>query len=280
MTNPSHDVIGDIAYIDVNGLEAEHLVYPLSSGKKIVRPETNYRPMPIKDARHLPEDPSIDNEGFSIVKHESSVLDFYDPTQITELYYSEIISLLKDRLHAKDVIIFDHNQRSKVRAKAGQSEVRTPVAAAHVDYTTISGPKRSHEILENAQKTHYQNNRLALINAWRPIIGPAQDFPLAICSSTSVDDQDLVKTDIHHFSESNLETPRHSGQIYSVKHNQKHKWYYYPDMQTDEVLLLRNWDSAKPYTHGYTPHTGFKNSLAPTNTIPRESIEIRTLVVF
>ncbi len=34
MTNPSHDVIGDIAYIDVNGLEAEHLVYPLSSGKK------------------------------------------------------------------------------------------------------------------------------------------------------------------------------------------------------------------------------------------------------
>jgi hypothetical protein len=280
MMTTSHDVIGDIAYIDVNGPEAEHLVYPLSSGKKIVRPQTNYRPMSIKNARHLIKSPSIDHEGFSFMKHESSVTDFYDSNQITGLYYPEVISLLKSQLHAKDVIIFDYNQRSKVRAKAGQSEVRTPVAAAHVDYTKASGPKRSREILENAQKHHYQNNRLALVNVWRPIIGPAQDFPLAMCSSTSVDDQDLVKTDIHHFSESNLKIPRHSGQIYSLKHNQQHEWYYYPDMQTDEVLLLRNWDSDKSSSHGYTPHTGFKNSLAPTNTIPRESIEVRTLVVF
>jgi hypothetical protein len=280
MTKPAHDVIGDIAYIDVNGLEAEHLVYPLSSGKKIVRPQTNYRPMSIKDARHLTKNPSIDHEGFAIVNHESSVTDFYDSSQITGLYYSEISSLLKSQLHAKDVIIFDYNQRSKVRAKAGQSEVRTPVEAAHVDYTMTSGPKRSREILENAQKNHYQKNRLALVNVWRPIIGPAQDFPLAICSSTSVADQDLIKTDIHHFSESNLKTPRHSGQIYSLKHNQQHEWYYYPDMQTHEALLLRNWDSGKPTTHGYTPHTGFRNSLAPVNTTPRESIEVRTLVVF
>lgn len=280
MTNPSQDVVGDIAYIDVNGLEAEHLVYPLSSGKKIVRPQTKYQPMSIKDARHLQKIPSIDDEGFSIVRHKSSVTDFYDSNQITGQYYSEIISLLKSQLHAKDVIIFDYNQRSKVRAKAGQAEVRTPVAAAHVDYTDQSGPKRSREILENVQKTHYQNNRLALVNVWRPIIGPAQDFPLAICSANSVDDRDLVKTDIHHFGESDLKTPRHSGQIYSLKYNQQHEWYYYPDMQNYEVLLLRNWDSGKPSIHGYTPHTGFKNSLAPDNTVPRESIEIRTLVVF
>jgi len=236
--------------------------------------------MPIKDARSLTKEPSVDDEGFAIVKHQSAVTDFYDTPQITETYYNEIISLLKTQLRATEVIIFDHNQRSKVRAQAGQPEIRTPVAAAHVDYTETSGPTRSAEILKTAQKTQYKHNRLVLINAWRPIIGPAQDFPLAICSSTSVDDLDLVKTDIHHFSETDLKTPRHSGQIYSLKHNENHNWYYYPDMQNNEVLLLRNWDSEKPALHGYTPHTGFQNSLAPVDFIPRESIEIRTLVVF
>jgi hypothetical protein len=30
----------------------------------------------------------------------------------------------------------------------------------------------------------------------------------------------------------------------------------------------------------YTAHTGFKNPLAPATAIPRESIELRTLVIF
>jgi hypothetical protein len=184
-------------------------------------------------------------------------------------------------LNATDVLVFDHNQRSKVRASAKQAEVRNPVAAAHVDYTLSSAPKRSIEILEKANKTHYIGRRLALINAWRPIIGPAQDFPLALCDVRSVKVNDLVQTDIHHFGESDPNMPRHSGQIYSLRHSLSHKWYYFSDMQPDEVLLLRNWDStAADKKIGYTPHTGFKNNLAPEDTRPRESIEIRTLVVY
>lgn len=280
MDNLTRDVIGDIAYIDVQGLEAEHLVYPLSSGKKIVRPKTGYHPMSIKNARLISKTPSIDEEGFSIIKHKSAINDFYDNDEVKGKYYTEIIDLLKKELCAKEVIIFDHNQRSKIRAKAGQSEVRAPVAAAHVDYTETSGPKRSLEILQQANKLSLKANRLALVNAWRPIIGPAQDFPLAICSAKTVEVPDLVNTNIHHFGETDLATPRHSGQIYSLKYNENHSWFYYPDMENNEVLLLRNWDSDKPTMHGYTPHTGFQNSLAPADTIPRESIEIRTLVVF
>ena len=33
-----NSIEGDIAYIDSIGQTAEHLVYPVSSGKKIVRP--------------------------------------------------------------------------------------------------------------------------------------------------------------------------------------------------------------------------------------------------
>ena len=122
--------------------------------------------------------------------------------------------------------------------------------------------------------------RLALINAWRPIIGPAEDFPLALCDVRTVQADDLVQTHIHHFSESDPDTPRHSGQIYSLRHNLSHQWYYFSAMQPDEVLLLRNWDSTADKKSDYTPHTGFKNNLAPEGTRPRESIEIRALVVY
>jgi hypothetical protein len=280
MAMSKNNVAGDIAYIDSESLTAEHLVYPVSSGKKIVRPPNNYQQMSILDGREELDHFDIDVQGFTLINHKSSISDFYDNEMVKNQYYPEIIELLKTQLKAKDVIVFDHNQRSKVRATAKQEEVRNPVASAHVDYTLYSAPKRSIEILENAKKTHYIGRRLALINAWRPIIGPAQDFPLALCDVRSVRANDLVQTDIHHFGESDLKTPRHSGQIYSLRHSLSHKWYYFPDMQPDEILLLRNWDSSADQKSDYTPHTGFKNDLAPEDTRPRESIEIRTLVVY
>ncbi|MBT5066288.1 MAG: methyltransferase [Proteobacteria bacterium] len=276
----STTIEGDIAYIDSVNQTAEHLVYPVSSGKKIVRPANSYQKMIINDGRREIDSFSVDLQGFSLIKHQSSVADFYDNEVVKRQYYPEMIELLKTRLNATDVLIFDHNQRSKVRAAAMQPEVRNPVASAHVDYTLSSAPNRSIEILEKANKSHYVGRRLALINAWRPIIGPAEDFPLALCDMRTVQSNDLVQTDIHHFSESDPETPRHSGQIYSLRHNFSHKWHYFSAMEPDEVLLLRNWDSTGDKKSDYTPHTGFKNDLAPEGTRPRESIEIRTLVVY
>ena len=275
-----NSIEGDIAYIDSTGQTAEHLVYPVSSGKKIVRPPNSYQKMIISDGREKIDSFNLDLQGFSLIKHKSSVADFYDNEAVKRQYYPEMIELLKTQLHATDVLIFDHNQRSKVRAAAKQPEVRNPVASAHVDYTLSSAPDRSIEILEKANKSHYVRRRLALINAWRPIIGPAEDFPLALCDVRTVQADDLVQTHIHHFSESDPDTPRHSGQIYSLRHNLSHKWYYFSAMQPDEVLLLRNWDSTADKKSDYTPHTGFKNNLAPEGTIPRESIEIRALVVY
>ena len=275
-----NSIEGDIAYIDSTGQTAEHLVYPVSSGKKIVRPPNSYQKMIINDGRGEIDSFNLDLQGFSLIRHKSSIADFYDNEAVKRQYYPEMIELLKTQLHATDVLIFDHNQRSKVRAAAKQPEVRNPVASAHVDYTLSSAPDRSIEILEKANKSHYVRRRLALINAWRPIIGPAEDFPLALCDVRTVQADDLVQTHIHHFSESDPDTPRHSGQIYSLRHNLSHKWYYFSAMQPDEVLLLRNWDSTADKKSDYTPHTGFKNNLAPEGTIPRESIEIRALVVY
>ena len=51
-------------------------------------------------------------------------------------------------------------------------------------------------------------------------------------------------------------------------------------MNPEEVLLLRNWDSSVCDHSCYAAHTGFKSPIVPTQSKPRESIELRTLLVF
>lgn len=269
-----------IAYLVEAGERAEHRIYPVSSGRPIVRPRQAHERMRIEDCRALVPRPTVDTAGFALLERPSTVADFYDDALVRERYYPEVEALLIDTLGAAGVVVFDHNQRSATRAAAGQTGVRTPVDAAHNDYTPASGPRRAREILEAAGRTELAGLRLALVNVWRPIVGPVEDVPLAVCDARSAAPGDFVETDIHHFGEDDLEHPRHSGQIYSVRHNPRHRWYYVSRMRADEVLLLKNWDSRDDGTARFTPHTGFRHPLAPANAAPRESIEARTLVAF
>lgn len=280
MPHAPGDVVAQLAYLVPTPGRAQRLVYPPSSGRAIVHPPQHYHALPIVDCRSLDPAPNVDSAGFALLREPSAVIDFYNDAEVRERYYPEVAQFLRRVLGALDVVVFDHNQRSAVRAAQGQPGVRMPVDAAHNDYTPQSGPRRAREILADAGRPSYSGHRMALINVWRPIVGPVQDVPLAVCDARSAVPADFVPTDIHHFGEDDLEHPRHSGEIYSVVYNPAHRWYYASDMQADEVLLLKNWDSAEDSHASYTPHTGFKHPLAPRDARPRESIEVRTLVVY
>ena len=144
----------------------------------------------------------------------------------------------------------------------------------------MSGLQRVRDLLEAHGSLPLQRQRAALVNVWRPIRGPVQDRPLAICTSSSVSQADLVDTDIEHFSEENIYTPRHRGQIYSVKYNPKHCWFYVADMGPDEMLLFKCYDSDVKAATRFVPHTGFVNPDCPAKFTPRESIEVRSLVIY
>ena len=97
----------------------------------------------------------------------------------------------------------------------------------------------------------------------------------AICDARSAKLDDFIPTEIQHFLEDDLETPHLTGQIYSFRHNPDHKWFYVSDMQPDEVMLLKCYDSADDGRACFTGHTGFKNPECPDEFTPRESIEAR-----
>ena len=52
------------------------------------------------------------------------------------------------------------------------------------------------------------------------------------------------------------------------------RWFSRPD----EALLLKCYDSATDGRARFAPHTAFDDPTAPADVLPRESIEIRTLV--
>lgn len=273
------DLQAPIAYLIKSNKPTDHLVYPAKSSRKTVRPEQEFHTMTIRDCRDVTEVLSLDKTGFELHLHKSETNDFYDEEEIRSHYYSEMQEFLKKKVGAEEVIVFDDNTRSAVRAKAGQLGVREPTQSAHVDYTISSGPRRCMEILNDAGQSRYRDNRMALINIWRPIVGPVEDWPLTVCDAQTTEQNDFVETNIHHFGEDDLENPRHSGQVFSLQHNVAHQWYFASHMQPNEVLFLKGYDSLAGRAC-FTPHTGFINPTASAGCTPRESIELRTLVIY
>ena len=236
--------------------------------------------MPIRDARPFANRLRLDEHGFELHRVPTAFADFYDEAAVRERYYPEVESCLRGILGALAVVVFDHNVRSAARAARGEVGVRLPVDQAHNDYTEASGPKRKLEILEAAGRSDLADRRVAFVNLWRPIVGPVLDNPLAVCDARTVAPEDLAATDIHHFGEDDLEVPRHSGQIYSVRYNPAQRWFYVSAMRPEEFLLLKGYDSRADGRARFMPHTGFANPDRPGEFVPRESIEARTLVVF
>ena len=273
-------VEGQLSFLAPGDGPVEVRVYPPSSGLATVRPASVRHAVPVRDARPITDRLRLDEHGFELHSGPTAFADFYDEAAVRERYYPEVESVLRAIIGAHVVIAFDHNVRSAARAARGEVGVRLPVDQAHNDYTEASGPKRKREVLDAAGRSDLADRRVAFVNLWRPIVGPVFDNPLAVCDAGSVAPADLAATDIHHFGEDDLKTPRHSGQIYSVRHNSAQRWFYVSAMRPGEFLLLKGYDSKADGRARFMPHTGFANPACPPEFVPRESIETRTLVVF
>jgi hypothetical protein len=228
-----------------------------------------YRPydVTIADARALGA--NIDREGFELRASPTAVTDFLDDDQIANLYYPEINQLIIEATGASRVEIFDSTRRFE--RKDASDGPRAPVHAAHNDYTEKSAPQRVRDLLGDMAE-RLLGRRYAFINVWRPLKGPVLSSPLAVADARTVAPGDLVATDLVYSDR--------VGEIYHLHPNPEHRWFYYPEMTTDEALLLKCFDSATDGTARFAPHTAFADPNTRTSAPGRESIEIRTIAFF
>jgi hypothetical protein len=242
---------------------------PPGEPKSTALPEA--RQVPIFDGRPIADSFALDREGFALVRHPTSVRDFYDDNEIRKVYYPAAEAFIKASLRADRVVIFDHTVRRRVEGAADirGAGPRQPATRVHVDQTHTSGANRVREHLP-LEADELLKGRVQVINLWRPIRGPVRDAPLALCDVTSVAADDLVASDLIY--------PNRNGETYSVKYNPEHRWFYFSDMTADEALFLKCYDSATDGRARFVPHTAFVDPTAPQDAPPRESIELRTLV--
>jgi hypothetical protein len=226
--------------------------------------------LPIHDVRPISETVSLDREGFTLVRQNSSVKDFYDEDEVRSVYYPEAERLITTATGADRVFIFDHTVRKRVQGAADRDGgLRQPVARVHVDHTEKSGPQRVRDLIPD-EAEDLLKGRVQIINLWRPIRGPLLDSPLAVCDARTVKPNELVAADLVY--------PNRVGETYSVKYNPDHQWFYVQRMTADEVLLLKCFDSKTDGRARFAPHSAFIDPTTPPDAPPRESIELRTLV--
>lgn len=224
----------------------------------------------IRDGRAVADSLSLEEQGFAFRRHDTQVKDFYDEGEIRAVYYPEVEALLRAETGAIRVAIFDHTIRSVPKAKEGIPGMREPVRRVHNDYTEYSGVRRAHENLSWEEAVDQLSHRFLEVNVWRPIRGPLENTPLAVLDGRTVEKEDLIT--------SNLIYRDKVGETYAFQHNPRHRWFYFPRMQRDEVVLIKGFDSDITSPARFAPHTGFDDPTTPASALPRESIEVRAMV--
>ncbi|NKB49346.1 MAG: methyltransferase [Alphaproteobacteria bacterium] len=228
--------------------------------------------MTIRDGRPLRDEFAADVTGFEFVDHQTAMTDFYNADALKSVYYPEVEALIKARIGAARVHIFDHTLRSGDEAARNEKLLREPVLSVHNDYTEWSGPQRVRELMPADEVEDLLSRRFAIVQVWRPIRNPIQSNPLAICDARSLSADNLIASERRY--------PDRVGETYRISHDADQRWFYFPNMTRNEALLFKVFDSATDGRARFTPHTSFDDPNTPPDAPARESIEVRALVFF
>lgn len=246
-----------------------------STGKKSQNWIEDIRNVDIEDARGKEHQYTLDTVGFQFHHYRAKHTRFLDDEEIKGEYYTECMELLKELTGATKVVIFDHTiRRRRPGITDDDQQKRQPVPLVHSDRTTASSIARVHKHLPPSEVEDLLRGRWQIINIWRPISHPAVDWPLAFCDYRSVNpDNDLVVLALVHHG--------HEGENYHLKYNPEHRWVYKRAMDTEDVVLIKCFDSISDDSVAkMAAHSALKDPKTPEGTPFRESIEVEALVFY
>jgi hypothetical protein len=188
--------------------------------------------------------------------------------------------MVKSLIDADEVVLFSPPVLRKNKIQVG-STYQPPAADVHTDYS----PANAESTAKNRAPADGKYSRIMLINVWRSITPPPQDWPLAMIDARSVEHDEGVPYPmiiVDKIPDELPVRPLPSTHIEGANfvYKSTHEWRYFSDMTTDEVLVFKLYDSdnKKGSKSWRCPHTAFLDNTR--TTIPRESVEVRTVCYF
>ena len=281
-----------------------------SSDGHLIGANWNPQRVLVRDGRREKKPRTLDANGFAMLadaKPQHS--EYYDERAVVGDYYAACEELVKRVSGASLVVAFDHNVRCDTgkawgRRLRGGNRVQGAAALVHNDYTADSASRRlamltqPPTLLKESLRAKYGTTpllrgpavddaiagkrRYAFVNVWRPI-STVESKPIGCIDATTVSSDELVTLTVHHADEGT------DGGIYFASHRPAHKWFYYPAMTPDEVLLIKQWDSHGGMARGdaadkghatFTLHSAFADPTTMPTAKDRESIEVRLVLIY
>lgn len=242
---------------------------PRIGSKESRRAVTSFQDVKVHDARPRLEAGAItlDQNGFSLTRNPSAVSNFRDDAEVSAKYYDEMKAVIANATGADQTFVYNHLVRTEKPIDFNDGYARF----VHCDYNMSNLEVRSLELLEKHGVTPKPGWTYAWYNTWQPFDNPAHHNPLAVIDWESIPAEDII--DYYY-------TGRGRDSLVAAPvYSPDHRWCYFPDMTTEEVLIIKQLDG-RPNRAYYCPHTSFDNKRVTEDLPPRRSIETRLMAVF
>jgi hypothetical protein len=241
--------------------------------------------MAIRDVRPARGAYNLDEHGFAFVRHksdaagDSALSGVSNPRQMLPIgpaarYSTEMLEFVREYTGANMVLpqIGSFIARASKRAKTWTP----PAMLVHLDYTTTSASRFVQWTVEACGISTPPHSYFAFIQTWRALSRGPQENSLCVCDGNSVHAEDAVPIDAF---TGPADVPGKCFEFRLCKYGEGHSWYYLSNMELEDVVLFKGYDSRYPDAMS-AMHSAFKNPLVGAGAGPRRSMEARFLAFF
>ncbi len=303
-----HDEPLDLPFVEasVNYIGEKHL------GPNAIRPvihpsddslgniDLQPRRVRIYNARPIQAELSLAREGFVLVKSKLPALNMNDYDELQKGYLPVVQSVVEEATGAAKVVVTDGvfmRTTKAAHAPVGWMTPGKPALHVHTDYTATTArqviersydrntadPARGYAETAEALKQsvdapagYRRYQQVIGVQTWRVISPPPHDSTLAVCAANTVLPEDIVEGDFIAEFPGAAEPVLVPECFYGYYPN--HRWFYFPDLQPDEVLVFMSFDFEAPERRRVI-HSAFEVPNQPAGA-HRTSIEGRAFAFF
>jgi len=253
-------------------------------------------PVTVLDARPLQsgaesESAFLAEHGFALLTAPTAVRDWdcdqsVPDNEISRLYLPQVEAIIRTRLLPGRKIDVQHF--GPVLRRGPGTANPNYANGAHQDYG-LTVDDFEHDVaaftspeVGRKWRERYESDEVAgymVLDFWRTagMAGPLEHMPLALCDPTSVDPADIIETALQGIAPSGAATHH-----LSLRNNPAQRWYYYPRMTPDEVLVFKLFqamrDDEAPRLASCV-HTAITDPTTPPGAAERQSCEHRVAAV-
>jgi hypothetical protein len=217
---------------------------------------------------------SLDVEGFCLLEHRSSV-NLQRRRAVASAYGAEMERLIRELTGAAKVSAAAMGVLRVVESSSISMTVHRPVRFVHADCTDDSARMSLRRRFAGEDELP-SGCRCAIYHVWRTLTPAPQDAPLALCDGRTVEARDCVPADTI------LDSPgSRLGRTEATlcRYNAEHRWYYFPHMTRDEVLVFKDFDSDAGHPCRVL-HTAFEDPTCPAGVPARVSLDLQLFAIF